>query len=176
MLLVQSLAGQQEQIASSTKVMLSTLAQFHEVRSLDSEACSFIFRQMQNRYPFYSVILAVTPDGNVFAASMPFERDSINLGDRKHVLDAIRTLDFSAGEYIFGRVSNIGSFNFTYPVFDDDHNLVAILIAGVNLDEYERIASNVNLPEGCAIVVTDYKGVRLYRFPRMDRIFQDYLF
>ena len=168
LLLVQSLAAQQEQIATSTKVMLSALAQFHEVRSLDSEACNLIFREMQNRYPFYSVILAVTPDGNVFAASMPFERGSLNLSERKHVKDAIKTLDFSVGEYIRERVSNKISLNFTYPVFDGNNNLIAVLIAGFDLDEYARFVSKVNLPEDCAIVITDYKGIRLYRFPEKD--------
>ncbi len=168
LLLVQSLAAQQEQIATSTKVMLSTLAQFHEVRSLDSEACNVLFREIHDRYPFYSVILAVTLDGNVFAASMPFERDSINLAYRKHVKDAIRTLDFSAGEYIVGRVSNIISFNFTYPVFDDNKNLIAVVIAGFNLAEYARFVSKINLPEDSAIVITDHKGIRLYRYPEHD--------
>jgi two-component system, sensor histidine kinase and response regulator len=169
LLLVQSLAAQQEQIATSTKVMLSTLAQFQEVRSLNSEACNALFREMHNRYPFYSVILAVTPDGNTFAASMPFESGSINLADRKHVKDAIRTLDFSSGEYILGRVSNIVSLNFTYPVFDDNNKLVAVMIAGFNIDEYARFVSKVNLPEDCAIGITDHKGVRLYRFPNKGR-------
>ena len=165
LLLVQSLAAQQEQIATATKVMLSTLAQFHEVRSLDSEACNVIFREIHNRYPFYSVILAVTPDGKAFAASMPFESGSINLADRKHVKDAIRTMDFSAGEYIRGRISNIISLNFTYPVLDSSNNLAAVVIAGFNLEEYARFVSRANLPEDCAITITDHKGVRLFRFP-----------
>ena len=165
LMLVQSMAGQQDQIATATKVMLSTLAQFQEVRSLNSEACNTLFREMHTRYPFYSVILAVEPDGNVFAASMPFEPGSINLADRKHIIDAISTLDFSAGEYIRGRVSNMVSLNFTYPVFDDKQKLIAVVIAGFNLNEYARFVSKLNLPENCAIVITDYKGVRLYRYP-----------
>jgi signal transduction histidine kinase/DNA-binding response OmpR family regulator len=169
LLLAQSLAAQQERIASATKVMLSTLAQFHEVRNLDSEACNAIFRELHNRYPFYSVILAITLDGNAFAASMPFEPGSINLADRKHVKDAIKTKDFSAGEYIRGRISNLVSLNFTYPVLDERNNLVAVLIAGFNLQEYAQFVSKANLPEDCAVVITDHKGIRLYRFPGSDK-------
>ena len=47
-------------------------------------------------------------------------------------------------------------------------NLVAVVIAGFNLDEYARFVSKVNLPEDCAIAITDHKGVRLYRFPDKD--------
>ena len=170
LLLVQSLAAQQEQIATSTKVMLSTLAQFPEVRSLNSEACSALFREMHDRYPFYAAILAVTPDGEVFAASMPFEPGSINLAYRKYLKEAISTLDFSVGEYVVGRISNILALNFAYPVFDDNKNLIAVVIASFNLNEYARFVSKVNLPEDCAIAITDHKGVRLYRYPEKEGI------
>jgi PAS domain S-box-containing protein len=165
LLLVESLAAQQEQIAASTKVMLGTLAQYHEVRSLDSEGCNALFTEMNNRYPFYSVIMAVTPDGEAFAASIPFKSGGVNLSDRKHVSDVVKTLDFSTGEYITGRVSNKISINFGYPVFDSNKKLVAILIAGFNLSEYERFILNVHLPVHSAVVITDYKGIRLYRYP-----------
>jgi signal transduction histidine kinase len=167
-LLAQSLAAQQEQMATSTKVMLSTLAQLHEVRSLDSEACNALFRKLNHRYPFYTVILAATPDGNVFAASREFEHGNVNLTGRKHMMDTMSTLDFSAGEYIVGRVSKMVSLNFGYPVFDENNNLVAVVIAGFSLGEFARFVTQVNLPEDSAIAITDFEGVRLYRYPEND--------
>ena len=119
------------------------------------------------RYPFYSFIGAATPDGNVFAASEPFQ-PGVNLSDRKHIQDAIRTLDFSVGEYIVGRVSKVKSLNFTFPVLDAQKKLVAILIAGFNLNEYGRFISTVNLPEGSAVVFTDHQGIRLFRLPENE--------
>jgi signal transduction histidine kinase/CheY-like chemotaxis protein len=165
LLLVQSMAAQQEQIATTTKVMLSTLAQYHEVRSLDLEACTVLLHKMNDRYPFYSVLEVVTPDGNIFAASIPFERGSVNISDRKHIIDTVRNLDFSAGEFIFGRVSKVVSLNFGYPVLDENNSLVAVVVAGFNLSAYERFVSKANLPEDCAVAITDFNGVRLYRFP-----------
>ncbi|HUJ70027.1 MAG TPA: hypothetical protein VLW86_10925, partial [Syntrophorhabdales bacterium] len=105
MLLAQSLAAQQEQVTLSTKTMLATLARLPEVQRLDRKACSTLFQELNRQYPFYTVILGVTPDGRVFAASKPFQPGT-DLSDRKHVRDAIRTFDFSVGEYIVGRVSN----------------------------------------------------------------------
>lgn len=168
LLVVQSLAAQQEQVATATKMMLIALSQMNEVKNLDATASSMLFRQMNDQYPFYSVILAVTPDGNVFASSLPYEPGAINLADRKHVKDAMNTLDFSVGEYIKGRISNSISLNYTYPVFDTNRRLIAILIAGFKLDEYARFISRANLTKDYAIVITDYKGVRLSRFPEND--------
>jgi len=166
-LLVQSLAAQQEQIAAGTKQMLSTLAHLPEVQNLDSKACNELFRELNNRHPFYTNISAATPDGKMFASSMQFN-PTVNLSDRKHIQDAIRTLDFSAGEYIVGKVSQVPSINYTYPVLDSGKNLVAIVIAAFNLDEYTRFLSKANLSRDYVIVITDHKGVRLYRSPQFD--------
>ena len=165
LLMAQSLAAQQEQVATSTKTMLGILAHMPELQSLDAERCNRLFRELHERYSFYSVILATTPDGNVFAASMPFKPGSINLADRKHIKDAIRTRDFSVGEYVVGRVSNHVSLNYTFPVIDAHNQLNAIVIAGFNLDEYARFVAKASLPEQSAVVITDWKGVRLFRMP-----------
>jgi len=105
--LVKSLAAQQEQLAASTRQMLKMLAQLPEVQKIDAKACNRIFRDIQEQNPVYAVINAVTPDGNMFAASLPFPPGSVNLADRKHIRDAIKTRDFSAGEYIAGRVVKV---------------------------------------------------------------------
>ena len=168
LLVVQSLAAQQEQIAMATKAMLSTLAQLREVQELDPGVCNRIFRELNDRFPYYSVILAITPDGRPFASSMPFNPDKMNLSDRKHVKDVLETLDFSVGEYIVGRVSNIVSLNYTYPVFNAEKKLVAVVIAGFDLREFAKFLTRANLEDGSAVGITDWKGVRLYREPQND--------
>lgn len=168
LLLVQSLAAQQEQIAISTRQMLSTLALLPQVKGLEVEACNELFRDIKRRYPYYTTISAVTPDGNMFASSNPFQPFSVNLADRKHIKDALKTSDFSVGEYIVGRVSKVHSLNFTYPVFDTNNTIAAVVIAGFNLDEYARFMTKANLPEGSAVIITDHAHVRLFRFPEND--------
>ncbi len=165
--LVQSLAYRQEQIAIETKQMLGTLAQLPDVQGLNASACNELFCELNKKYPLYSFIGATTPDGNVFASCPPFEPHT-NLSDRKHVMDAVSTLDFSAGEFIVGRVSKVQSINFSYPVIDGHENLIAILAAGIRLDEYARFFSKVNLPEGSVFLITDHKGTRLFRFPESE--------
>ena len=165
LLLVQSLAAQQQQITIATRQMLSTLAQLPMVQKLDASSCSELFRDLNHRHPFYSTIAAVAPDGKLFAASTPFTPESIDLSDRRHIREAIRTLDFSVGEFIVGKVSNVQSLNYTYPVFDSNKNLVCIVIAGFKLDKYAHFLEKANLPAGYAMTVLDYRGVRLYRLP-----------
>ncbi|MGA2401024.1 MAG: PAS domain S-box protein [Syntrophobacteraceae bacterium] len=169
MLLVQSLAAQQEQVVAGTKQMLSTLAQLPEMKNLNAAACNELFSELKKAHPSYSFVGATTPGGDVFASYPPFEPGT-NLSDRKHVSDAIRTLDFSVGEYIVGRVSKVPSINFAYPVLDADRKLLAILIAGLRLDEYGHVLTKANLPKDSTITITDHNGTRLFRFPENDAI------
>jgi len=168
LLMVQSLAAQQDQIILGTKQMLSTLAQLPEIQNLDANACNRLLNQLNKRFPFYSVLAGATPDGNMFTASTPFEPNSINLSDRTHLKDAINTLDFSAGEYIVGRASRVSSINYAYPVLDAEKKLMAILIAGFKLDEYALFIKNAQLPDGSVVAITDHKGIRLFRMPETD--------
>ncbi len=168
LLMVRSLVAQQEQIAIATKAMLSTLAQLPEVQNLDAPACNRIFAELQRLNPFYASILAMTPDGNVFAAHSPLESGKVNQSDRKYFQDAISSLDFSAGEYIIGRVSKTTSFNYSVPVLNASKKPVAVLTAGLNLHKFGQFISAVNLPEGSSVFFTDYKGIRLYRLPEND--------
>lgn len=167
MLLAQSLAAQQEAIAIGTRQMLSTLAQLPEVQSLDGDACNALFRHLQAKNPHYSTILGLTPDGTMFAASAPFEPGSMNFADRKYLKDAIESREFSAGEYIVGRLSNVPTLNYSYPVLDAQNRLTAIVVAGFKLDQYARFISRVDLPEGYALSIVDHRGVRLYRLPEV---------
>ncbi|MBF0527887.1 MAG: PAS domain S-box protein [Deltaproteobacteria bacterium] len=164
-IIVQSLTAQQDQIAGGTKQMLSTLALVSTVGALNAEACNRLFSDLRERNPIYSVILAATPDGNVFASSKPFAPGSINVADRKYFKDAINNQGFSAGEYIVDRVSGLRSFNFAYPVLDAAKKLKAIVIAGFKLDEYVNYIQKARLPDGCVIMLTDHQGVRLYPLP-----------
>ncbi len=164
LLVAQSLAAQQEQVANGIRQMLSTLALLPEVQRQDGEACSRLFKDLHDRNPIYSTIVAVKPDGAIFASSQPIQ-GTIDLSDRKHIRDALRTLDFSAGEYIVGRVSKVESLNFTYPVLTPDGKLVALVVAGFRLNEYARFIAEAGLPEGFSISIVDHKGMRLYRLP-----------
>ncbi len=164
LLLVRSLAAQQEQFTAATKQMLTTLAYLPQVKNLDAEACNEIFGELKEKYPIYSFIGMTTPDGNVFASDAPFDPGT-NLSDRKYVREVISTLDFSVGEYNIGRISRMPTIHFAYPVLGANKELAAIIIAGLNLENYAHFLKMANLPGDSSVSITDHNGVRLFRFP-----------
>ena len=160
--LVQSLAAQQEQVAIGMRQTLSTIALLPALKNLDADACNKLFRELSAINPSYTNINAVTPDGTMFAASVPFE--NVNISDRKHFQGALKTLDLSPGEYIIGRITNVRSLNYTYPVLNDNAP-VAFVSIGFNLDAFSSFIKKVKLPEGYSFAILDRAGVRLYREP-----------
>jgi hypothetical protein len=86
----------------------------------------------------YSVIVAATPDGRLLASSTPLTAGSVRISDRKYFRDALRTKDFSAGEYVMGRVSGVPVINYGYPVLDENENIVTVVVAGFKLYKYDN--------------------------------------
>ena len=162
-LLTESLAAQQAQLVTTTQTILTMLAERPEVQRLDAKACNRIFADLQRRYPFFTVFMAATPDGNVFADSISF--GPTNLADRKYMKEIIATPAFTAGEYAIGKTSRQESIHFAYPVLDRNKNLIAVVIAGFNLSQFQRFVAKLNLPAGYAVVIADWKGLRLFRWP-----------
>jgi len=161
--LVESMAAQQERIASWTESLLSSLARSPEVQGLDADACNTLFRKIEDGHPFYSFIGVAGPDGKVFASS-PSSAGVLDVSDRKYFRDAVRTLSFTVGEFIVGRVSHLQTVDFACPVLDPHKNLLAVIIAGFKLDEYSAFLTRMSLPEESVAGITDHKGVWLFRF------------
>ena len=140
------------------------------MQKIDAWACNRLFKDIQEQNPVYAIVNAITPDGNMFAASMPFAPGTVNVADRKHFRDTIRTRDFSAGEFIVGRVVGVPTILYAYPVFDRNRKIIAIVSAGIRLDKYREFMAQLNLPEGSSINIADHKNVTLYRLPQQKDI------
>ncbi|MDA3786484.1 MAG: ATP-binding protein, partial [Deltaproteobacteria bacterium] len=114
--------------------------------------------------PDYANIILTNPQGEVLAANHPFS--ATNLGDRKHVREAIERKEFAVGEYIVTRVGNtIPAFPFAYPVLDKNGNTIAVLTATFKLARLSRLHETLHLPGKSFVAVTDHQGIRLFYNP-----------
>jgi PAS domain S-box-containing protein len=162
-LLAHSLADAQERITASTRQLLTTLALTPEILTLDPAKSTQLFTRLVEQNPLYANILATTPDGELYASAIPFEK--INLADRKHLKDPLATLGFSTGEYVVSRTVFRPVFPFSYPVVDAKGAVKAVLIAVLDLDFYRKFFITAPLPEGSVVGVTDHQGLRLFFYP-----------
>ncbi len=164
-LLARSLAARQGQTAAGAQQMLSALAHLPEVKNLDAGACDRLFRELIAKYPVYSSIAAATPDGAVFASSGPPGAAAADFAGSRSFREALRTLDFSAGDCAEIKTGKVPPICFSYPVLDADKKPLAVIRAALKPEECVDLHKQSDLPEGYSCVITDGSGTRLYSFP-----------
>ncbi|WP_321371611.1 ATP-binding protein [uncultured Desulfuromusa sp.] len=163
-LIAHAMAQTQKNATLSAHEILATIALTTDFQFLDTKAVSAIFKKFLQNNPVYKNIVLIDLDGNVVAAGFPFEE--VSLADRKHFQEALKTKDFSAGEFITTRIGNSSSaFPFAYPVLDSAGNVVAVLSVAVNLAGFVELYQQARLPKDSYVAVTDHKGIRLLYYP-----------
>jgi PAS domain S-box-containing protein len=163
-----SIATQQKNLTENTRNLLDTLARLPEMKNRDAPVLEKLFAGLIKDDPNYTAFFAFDTEGRLIASDIG-ARGQISVSDRKYFQDAMRTGKFSPGEYVTGRLSQLASFHFAAPVFDDNGEVTAVAAAAVRLDSYDAIFSDIPLPAGWRYVLQDRNGVRLHRYPRDDR-------
>ena len=159
--LAHTMAQTQKEVAHSASDILSTLALTTEVQALDVQNINNIFRNLLKSNPIYRNFTLVDLEGNVLASGLPLKK--VNLADRKHFRNALRTKRFATGEYIVARVGSAKpSFPFAYPVLDVTGTPKAVLTAAIDLSYFSGL---YHLPKNSFVAVTDDRGIRLFYYP-----------
>ncbi len=147
--------------------LLTALSQFPEVRSKDREACTRLARNILKNNPFsYNIGMADT-DGKLFASAVPA---TFTIGDRKYFKDALRTRQFSGGEYVISRAVGKPAIHFAMPVLDERGEPTAVIYTTYDLTRFDRLFDEQHLPPGSALNVSDHQGVLLYRHPQHEKV------
>ena len=167
LMMARRVASEQEQITARTRQILGILANMPEVQTLNPVACNNLFRKIHKQNTDFAAILAAKTDGRVFASSLSFSQ-GLNIADRQYFQEAVKTRKFIAGEFSIGRLTGLRTVNYAQPVFNTAGRIIAIVIAGFNLDYYQRMITPKEVLEGYILGLTDRNGVRLYRYPNTD--------
>ena len=152
----------------ATNLLLITFSQTAEVRKGSHASISAFFRNLLKNYPDYANIGMADLRGNLVCSALPVTRQ-INSSGLFWFQQAVRTRDFSIGEYQIGRIAGMPVLVLSRPVFDEAGKMKAVLYLSVKLDWLKRLVTDVKLPEGYTFVITDRKGTVLSRHPEPEK-------
>jgi C4-dicarboxylate-specific signal transduction histidine kinase len=165
---IRMLSYQEELLVVSTRQLLITLAKTPQVQHQDLPACKLIFEKLVQENPVYSNILVVRLDGLVVA--MAAHSPPFSIEKRKYFQDVLKARDFTTSEYIMGPASHRPVFPVAYPVLDDKGRLRAVLVAALDLQQFEKLFVGAKkLPEGSVLSIIDRNGVYAFRYPEHDK-------
>ena len=154
-------ADQQMELVQATRTILSVLSSALEFEK--GPGLSPLFAELVSRQKVYSFIGFAGPDGELIAGSIPFT-PPVSAADRPYFRQAVKTLDFSIGNYQTGRLTKEAGINFGYPVVKNGR-LEGVLFAAMPITVLNKKLSAIPLQEGQVVNIIDSSGVVLARHP-----------
>ncbi len=163
--LVHLASAQQKEVISNTRQILLAAAQFPSVRARGQERdCSRVLAELRRAYPYYTNLGVALPNGDIVCSAIPL-KSRVNIADRRYFRAALRSREFSVGEFQVGRVTGKPAINLGHPILDRNNAVQAVVYAALDLSWIDQTLRAAQLPAGSALTVVDGKGTILARIP-----------
>ena len=114
----------------SSRVLLATISQLEDIRTLDASGAGVVLRDLVQRYPLYTDLLLVDRFGYM-VAGVPEKSDSVEPAAREVFKKALATGNFVLGSYSPGLLDGSRSLRFAYPVFNEMGVVSGVLMGGM---------------------------------------------
>lgn len=128
------------------------------------QRCDALLKTTLNKNPSYANLGLIQMNGDVSCSAVA-SSTPVNLADRAHFKRAIFERRFIAGNYVFGRVIQKHTINLTYPIFDANAEVIAVVFAALDLSELDKFVDGINLSPGSILVTADSGGSIISRRP-----------
>ena len=145
-----------------------TLSKLPEVRLKNVPACNRLLAELLKQNRAYMNILIADARGRIYASAMPFSPGEV-VKDRKYFLDAAKSGDFSAGEYVIGMTTKRPMLHYAHPVLDTRGTFEGVVIAAADLSRYGALFQASHLPAGSSMVMSDHRGIRPFGYPDPEK-------
>ncbi|MFZ5449787.1 MAG: diguanylate cyclase [Thermodesulfobacteriota bacterium] len=153
---------------NQTSQFLGAIAKFPAVSQRQAEASSALFATLLQEGSLYANILALTPEGELFASGIPLKEPPI-FSHRKYYQRAIQTKKFTVGEMVIGQIVGKPLLPCAYPVINPAGQVQAVLVAGLNVDQLAKGMPFAMLPKGSVVTIIDSQGKIIFRQPYPER-------
>jgi PAS domain S-box-containing protein len=157
----------QERLVEATQQLLTTLAQLPEVRA-GGAACNALLADLWTQDSLYTALSVAAPDGTIYCSSLPLNQLP-NVADRPYIQQTLQSGNFTASEYLIGRVTGKPSLGLAYPVLDKTGQAQAVVLAGLNLTWLNQFAAEAQLPVGATFTLINSPGTILARYPNPEQ-------
>jgi len=150
-------------IVSGSRELLISLSQSSDFQTMNSEHLTKLFKRIKSLIPVYANIIALNKDGDIFASAEPFH-GKFNSRNIPYFSRVIRDHKFSFGDFWNSRLLNIPIIICSYPVFDEQKNLLAVVASSLNLNYINEEIKNLYIPDKGVMIALDSSG-KVISFP-----------
>ncbi len=126
-------AAEQRQIVQGIRQVLIVLSQLPSIKARDGQECNATLGAVKQRFPVFLTLVVTDLKGRPFAIPTIVRSQSI-VSARAYFATALKTGDFTVGEFSFGLQSGRRAIQFALPFYGTDGQIGGVIIGTLNLD------------------------------------------
>ena len=165
--LTQLAAASEARSIEGARQLLSVLSMLPELRT-DKNTCSEFLAKILKKNEGYVNFGRIQLNGDVNCSAAPLI-SKLNVADRPHFKRAVQGETFIAGDYVFGNALRKHAINLSYPVFDNNGDVQAVIFAALDLNYLDRFVGDIVLPAGAVLITADSNGTIIARRPDPEK-------
>ena len=148
-----------ESRVNGTTQLLFGLSQSRELETPDRDACSAYLAEVLKRYPQYTGILTIKPNGELHCDSLRSGR-ALNVADRAYFQQALTSTE-PAYELVFGRLTGIGVLQVALAARDAQGKVTSVLLASLDLMLFSRQVAEAQPYPQSVVTIFDRTGTMI---------------
>ena len=150
-------ADTQREIMTTVRAMLQVMARAYVTMLARGETCNFYLADLAANMPWIKGMSIVGVDGRIKCASLPSAL-GLDMSNRPHYLEAIRTREFVVSDYLMGRVTQTPALIAAYPAQAIDDTVNAVIVASVDLKWISGLISSLERKPGSNVLLMGGTG------------------
>jgi diguanylate cyclase (GGDEF)-like protein len=166
--LAQGGAEKQNEYLATTRSFLQVIARSYPMFGGSNEACGQFVAKLALGLPWAKAVSVVAPNGHIVCSSNA-SAVGLDISDRPHFREAIRTGDVAVSEYLYGRRLTVPSLFASYPQFAADGTLEAVASMMLDLSWIKQSTNALAERSGSVVLMIDGKGTVVARQPDHDK-------
>jgi diguanylate cyclase (GGDEF)-like protein len=155
----------QREIITTVRAMLQVTARAYVAMMARGDACNLYIRDLVGNMPWIKGMSIIGPDGRIKCSTLP-SAVGLDMSDRPHYEEAIRTNDFVVSDYLVGRSNQAPSIVAAYPAKAIDPSINAVIVASVDLHWVNNLVATLARRPGATVMLIDAGGTVLAGDPQ----------
>ena len=165
--LARDAASDHAELIEKAERLLELLRSLPAVRYATAE-CTQVLLGIQGLNPWITAILVTDPNGSIQCHGRPGQFPAnMNIGDRAHFRDAVRTGKFAISDVVVGRFVVRPLVPVALPAFDALGKLESVISLGIDLQWVNQAAAQASAKFGGVLLAVDRRGTIIVQQPEI---------
>jgi diguanylate cyclase (GGDEF)-like protein len=153
-------ADGQREILTTIRAMLTVAARAYVTMLARGETCNLYMKDLMGDMPWIKGMSIVGPDSRIKCATLP-SAIGLDMSDRPHYHEAIRSRDFVVSDYLIGRATGTPAIIAVYPAQAINPEINGVVVASVDLLWINTLVASLEHRPGSLVMLIDGNGTVL---------------